>query len=73
MDIKLLPNITVIPVNDNRATQKNSPQKLRLKGKVLHTRPSRGSENGRTIITIITDTPEHQLSDIINADVTILT
>lgn len=73
MDIKLLPSVTMLPINENRAPQKQAVKKIRVKGKIIHLRSSRNDENGRSIITIITDTHENQLKDIVNLDVIVQT
>ncbi|WP_041223605.1 hypothetical protein [Deferribacter desulfuricans] len=56
MDIKILPAITFPIVNDRAKKNKTTvPIKKRIKAKVIDIRPARKNENGKTIITLITD------------------
>lgn len=56
MDIKILPAITFPIVNDRTEKNKTTvPIKKRIKAKVIDIRPARKNENGKTIITLITD------------------
>jgi hypothetical protein len=73
MDIKLLPNITLIPVNDKTTNNIVMKKNLRIKGKIVNIRKSRTNEEGKYIITIISNSNENISNELNNSEVIINT